>query len=145
MFQKITTSFELVKISFSYIKRDGELLTYSVLSMLSSLAILVSFGLIGFFSGAFDQFLSNTDTQLNEESYNVLLYLGAFLYYLVFSFIAFFFNTAIITSVQRRNEGKDNTFGDGIRDAMKHIKQIFIWSIINALVSTILKVLQEKF
>lgn len=68
-----------------------------------------------------------------------------FIYYLFFSFITFFFNTAIITSVQRRNNWEDNKLWDWLKDAMKHIKEIFIWSLINATVTTILKILQKKF
>jgi hypothetical protein len=68
-----------------------------------------------------------------------------FAYYFIFSFITLFFNTAIITSVQRRNEGKDNKLGDGLKDAMKHLKEILIWSAISAIVTTFLKILQNMF
>lgn len=145
MFKKISTSYNLIKIAFKYIKRDWELFVYSILSLLSSLAIFVSFMSIGYFTGIFDQLANSTWVETDENTYNLIIVWITFLYYLIFSFITFFFNTAIITSVQRRNEWKDNKFGDWLRDSMKHLKAIFIWSFINALVTTILKILQEKF
>lgn len=137
MFKKLKTSIELVKVSFTFIKRDWELLTYSVLSLLASLAILISF------FGWWYFFIWDLETLKQQP--DILIYFYVFLYYLIFSFITFFFNTAIITSVQRRIEGKDNNFWDGMRDASKHLKEILIWSTINALFSTILKILQNKF
>lgn len=145
MFQKISTSYALVKASFLYIQRDWELLVYSLLSFISSLAILVTFAGVGFFF-----FWENPSTMsmaniYTEEVNNILVYTGIFLYYFIFSFITFFFNTAIITSVQRRINGEENNFWDGLRDAMSHLKAILVWSTINALVSTLLKILQNYF
>lgn len=137
MFKKLKTSYELVKVSFMYIKRDWELLIYSIFSLVSTLTILATFAWVQFF------FVWDIDAITNQSDY--LLYWYIFLYYLIFSFITFFFNTAIITSVQRRIEWKDNNFWDWLRDSMQHLQEIFIWSIINALVSTILKILQDKF
>jgi hypothetical protein len=45
MFQRLSTSFELVKIAFSYIKQEGELFVYALLSFLSSAIILASFAI----------------------------------------------------------------------------------------------------
>ena len=144
MFKKISTSYNLVKISFGYIKRDGELLAYSIMSLLASLAILATFVWIDFYTIGFIDSLSQ-ESESGEVVSEMIIYGIMFLYYLIFSFITFFFNTAIITSVQRRNEGKDNKIWDGLRDSMKHLKEIFIWSLINATVTTILKIIQNKF
>lgn len=144
MFKKLSTSYHLVKVSFQYIKQDGELLIYSILSLLASLAIFATFTGVGFiYLDELEALTSNT--QGNETTTNILLYTAIFIYYLVFSFITFFFNTAIITSVQRRINGHDNKLWDGLRDSMKYVKQIFIWSLINALVSTILNFIQNSF
>lgn len=142
MFKKLSTSYNLVKVSFRYIKRDGELLIYSILSLLSSIAILATFVWVDYFYIWFFESLTAESWETISEIY---VYAMMFAYYFIFSFITFFFNTAIITSVQRRNEWQDNKLWDGLRDAMKHLKEIFIWSLINALVTTILKILQNKF
>ena len=142
MFKKLSTSYNLVKVSFKYIIRDGGLLMYSIFSLLASLAILLTFVWVDFFYIGFFESLTEESWETVSE---ILIYSMMFAYYFIFSFITFFFNTAIITSVQRRNEWKDNKLWDGLRDSMKHIKQIFIWSLINATVTTILKILQNKF
>lgn len=144
MFKKFSTSYNLVKVSFKYIKRDGELLMYSLFSLLSSIAILATFIWVDIFFVWTLKDLT-AETQATESTSEVLIYAYMFIYYFIFSFITFFFNTAIITSVQRRNEWKDNKLWDGIRDAKKHLKQILIWSAINATVTTLLKILQNKF
>lgn len=140
MFEKIKTSYNLVKVSLQFIKRDWELLTYSIFSLLASVAIFATFAWTGFF------FIDEIEgIEASEGMTDILIYAGVFVYYLVFSFITFFFNTAIITSVQRRINWEDNKLWDGLRDAMKHLKEIFIWSLINATITTILKILQNKF
>lgn len=136
MFERIKRWIEMIKISFSFIKKDKELLVYSLLSFLASLAMLIPFVIVWFFSWIFEENIQN-------QEYYIIWF--AFVYYLVFSFIAFFFNTAIITSVQRRINWEDNKFWDWIRDASKNIWKIFIWSLINALVTTILNTLQRRF
>ena len=144
MFKKLSTSYELVKVSFRYIKRDGELLIYSLLSLLISLAMFMVFVWIDHFYLWLLDNLANW-TEAEQSTYEITILVLTFVYYLVFSFITFFFNTAIITSVQRRNNGKDNKLWDGLKDSMKHLKEIFIWSLISATVTTILKLLQRKF
>lgn len=143
MFERIKTWFKLIVISMKFIKRDGELFVYSLLSFLAGLAVLVTFIWADYlFFGNFEALLNENTTETGREA---IMWAMTFLYYLVFAFIAFFFNAAIITSVQRRLEGKDNTIGDGFRGAMASIKQIFVWSVISATVSLILKALQQKF
>lgn len=140
MFKKFKTSYELVKVSFMYIKRDWELLVYSLFSLIASLIILATFIWVDiFFVWGFDQIWKES------SEWNMIVYIYTFLYYFVFSFISFFFNTAIICSVNRRNNWEDNKIWDWLRDSMKHIKQIFIWSLISASVSFLLKMLQNKF
>ncbi len=143
MFKKLSTSFNLVKVLFKYIKRDGELLMYSLFSLIASMAILATFIGVDFYFLGFIKTL--THSEMSEGATEIYMMVYTFLYYLIFSFITFFFNTAIITSVQRRNNGEDNKLWDGLRDAMKNIKSIFIWSLISATVSTILKLIQRKF
>jgi hypothetical protein len=144
MFKKFRISYNLIRVSFQYIKRDWELLVYSILSLLSALVILATFAWVDiFFLGNIQTFVEGAET--SQATSDIIIYAYIFIYYLVFSFIAFFFNTAIITSVQRRIEWKDNKLWDGLRDSIKHIKAIFIWSLINAIVSTILNILQNMF
>jgi len=144
MFNKLSTSFNLVKISFSFIKRDWELLVYSIMSLLASIAILITFTWVDFYTTGYIEKLINSSDSWETIS-QWIIYWALFLYYFIFSFITFFFNTAIITSVQRRIDWKDNKLWDWLRDSIKYLKEIFIWSIINAIVTTILKIIQNRF
>ncbi len=134
MIEKLRTSFQLVKTALRYIARDKILLIYSVLSLLATIAILITFVATEILFFGF----------MGEETTDALIYAYLFLYYFVFSFITFFFNTAIITSVQKRIEGKEVHFGDGLKESMKHIKAILIWSLINSTVNIILKIIQDR-
>ena len=107
------------------------------------MSILATFIWVDYYFLGFIDNLSSWEA--SEGISDVYMVVYTFIYYLIFSFITFFFNTAIITSVQRRNNGEDNKLWDGLRDASKHLKSIFIWSLINATVTTILKLLQRKF
>lgn len=135
---KIKTSYKLVLMSFKYIKRDWELLVYSFLSLLSTFVILATFIWI-------DIFYIWVFENLDKWNSDIFILVYVFLFYFVFSFITFFFNTAIITSVDRRNRWLDNKLWDWLRDSIKNIKAIFIWSAISALVSTLLRIIQSRF
>lgn len=133
---KIKRSFEMLKISLNIIKNDKELLVYSFISFLASIAILITFCVAWFFSWIFEENVANQE---------IYIFLFWFSYYLIFFFITYFFNTAIITSVQRIISWQENNFWDWLRDASKNVWKIFIWSLVSALVTMILKFLQEKF
>jgi len=134
MIEKLRTSFQLVMTALRYIARDKILLIYSLLSLLATIAILITFVATEILFFGF----------MGEETADALLYAYLFFYYFVFSFITFFFNTAIITSVQKRIEGKEVSFGDGLKESIKHLKAILIWSLINSTVNLILKIIQDR-
>lgn len=114
MFTKLSTSLVLVKIAFSYIKEEGELFAYALLSLFSSTIIIASF----IFTNIF--YIEKLDN-LPKDQQQIITYIIMFIFYLILYFITFFFNTAIITSVKRKLNGEENKFGDGIRDSMKYL------------------------
>lgn len=138
---KFRTSFELVKMSFKIINKEKELLVYTLLSGIASVLVILSFifGVIGvgIFSGTS---LHST----NQTTQGITEFLFYFLFYFVLTFVALFFNTAIITSVNRVLKGEENSFMDGISDAFKNIGKIFMWTVVTAFVSTILKIIQDR-
>lgn len=138
MFEKIWLSFKMIKVSLKYIKKDPELIFYTILSILTQGIVWIILAVIENFTWFIEYLKNNPDQEF-------LWFLFVLWYYLVFSFVIFFFNTAIITSVQRRINWKENSFWDGIRDSFKNIWKIFIWSFINSLFSAILNFLQSKF
>lgn len=93
MFQKLSTSYNLVKVSFMYIKRDGELLMYSFFSLFASLAILITFFWVDYFFIGFFDSISNW-SQSWQEVPEFLVYIIIFLYVfscnMIMSFISYF-------------------------------------------------------
>ncbi len=138
MFTKFSTSLELVKIAFSYIKEEGELFVYALLSFFSSALIIASFVVTDIF------YIERLDN-LPKDQQQLVMYAVMFIFYLVLYFITFFFNTAVITSVKRKLNGEENKFGDGMRDSMKHTGKIFQWAMVSATVSLILRIIESKF
>lgn len=138
MFDKFSTSLKLVKLSFSYIRQEWELFVYALLSFISSIIVFLS---IVWVDILYIEKLNN----LNEDNKKIAFYVMLFIYYLIMYFITFFFNTAIITSVQRKLNWMENKFWDWIRDSMKHIWKILQWSLVASTVALILRILEENF
>ncbi|MDD2565421.1 MAG: DUF6159 family protein [Candidatus Gracilibacteria bacterium] len=138
MFSKFFASFELIKIAFSYVRQEGELFVYALLSFISSFIILASFAITDFF---YIEKLEN----ISQDQKQLITYGVMFIFYLVFYFITFFFNTAIITSVKRKLNGEENKFGDGIRDSMANLGKILQWALVSATVALILRIIESKF
>lgn len=161
MFKRLSTSYNLVSIAFRYIAKDMELLGYTLLSIVSVLLIVVGFYYIDhFYFWLVDTIISSLarqETILIEDIKNniteifsgtmwkVLLFTIIFVLYLISNFITLFFNGAIITSVQRRIDWKDNQFIDGLKDSFQHIRRIITWSSITSTVGILLDFIQQIF
>ena len=64
--------------------------------------------------------------------------------YLALAFVTVFFNTALVYAANERLSGGDPTLRSAIAGAARHIPQIFVWALISATVSVILRSLQER-
>ena len=89
MFKKISTSFNLVKISFGFIKRDWELLVYSIMSLLASLAILVTFAWVDFYTTGYIEKLINSSESWEAIS-EAIIYWALFIYYFMVTLMLYF-------------------------------------------------------
>lgn len=134
MFESISRSIELAKESFEVIRKDKEILLFPILSGIACL-IFLSFLIIPFIVAEVisEKFLNNP----------YVLYGGLFIFYLVTSFIVVFFNTALVTCAHIRLTGGNPTFHNGISQALRHVKKIFIWALISATVGVILSLLRD--
>ena len=135
MFERISRSFELVKASWRILSEDRKLLVFPVLSGFFTLLVVVSFILPLLLSGAVFGGMA-----AGPAPWYVLL----FLFYVVSYFVAIFFNTALITCVYSRLQGRETSIGEGISHAVRHIGSILIWAIIAATVGVILRAIGER-
>jgi len=114
---------------------DKKLLVFPVLSGIVTLMVILTFVLPLLFAGQF----------LNVTMIGPVLYYGLlFVFYLVSYFVVIFFNTALITCVNARLNGRDMTAGEGLSNAVRHIGSIFAWALISATVGLILQIIHDK-
>jgi len=135
MFESIGRSWELVKASWQILMGDKKLLVFPVLSGFFTLLVVVSFILPLILTGAVFGGMA-----VGPAPWYVLL----FLFYVVSYFVAIFFNTALITCVYARLQGRETSIGDGLSHAVRHIGSILIWAIVAATVGVILRAIGER-
>ena len=119
-------------MSWTILMDDKKLLVFPVLSGIVSLFVILTFALPLLVSGA----LVSSDSILSI----VLL----FLFYVVSYFVVIFFNTALISCVNAKLNGKTMTVGEGLASSAKHLPAILGWAIVAATVGLILHILEER-
>ncbi|MBA3531957.1 MAG: hypothetical protein H0T73_08570 [Ardenticatenales bacterium] len=137
MFNRISSSWALVKASAAVLRADKELLIFPIVSFIGVLLVTISFAIPTFMAGILDGVGS-------LEEFPIAGYVIAFLYYLAQYFVIFFANTALVGATMIRLKGGDPTVSDGFRIAMKHSRSIFGYALISATIGMILRVLSER-
>jgi hypothetical protein len=130
MFESIGRSIELFKTSWGILMADKQLLVFPVLSGIISLIVLATFVVPLVIGGA----LFGT----------LFFYVALFAFYLVSYFVVIFFNTALISCVNARLQGRNMTIGEGISNALAHFTSILGWALVSATVGVILHLLRER-
>jgi len=134
---KFAMSWSLLKSSFGLLAKDKEILLFPVVSAITSVLVFLGLFLpLALFTGIFSAF---TD----EAGSRIAGYVFLFLYYLVGTFIVAFFNSALVSCVIARLRGDDPTFSSGIREALAHKKEIFVWALISATVGLALRLILD--
>jgi hypothetical protein len=129
MFESIGRSIELFRTSWGILMADKKLLVFPLLSGIISLIVLATFILplvIGQFLGG------------------LFFYAALFVFYLVSSFVVIFFNTALISCVNARLQGRDMSVGEGLSNALRHFTPILGWALLSATVGIILQLIRER-
>jgi hypothetical protein len=134
MFERISRSFALVRASWGILMQDKKLLVFPVLSGIVTLLVIISFIL--------PLVLTGQAAHMATTSFGSVVLL--FLFYLVSYFVVIFFNTALISCVHARLEGRAMTVGEGLAVAARHIVPILAWAFIAATVGLILHMIQER-
>lgn len=134
---RISNSWALVKASAHVLRMDKELLIFPVLSGLSMLLVVASFGAPFIVAGGFGLLESGGDT-------TYLGYALGFLFYLVQYTVVFFFNTALVGAALIRLEGGDPTVSDGLSIAVSKLGAILGYAAIAATVGMVLRALSER-
>lgn len=135
MFESIGRSIELVKTSWNILMDDKKLLVFPILSGIVTILVVLTFILPLLFSGAL----------MGTMHAGPLVYYGLlFLFYIVSYFVVIFFNTALISCVNAKLNGKDLSIGEGLSAAAQHLPSILGWAVISATVGLVLHLLEER-
>jgi hypothetical protein len=135
MFESIGRSFELVRTSWNILMDDKKLLVFPVLSGIVTLIVILSFFLPLLVTRGF----------LGMVHEGPLAYYGLlFLFYVVSYFVVIFFNTALVSCVNAKLNGKDMSVGEGLSNAAKHLPAIIGWAIVSATVGIVLHILERR-
>ena len=124
---RIGNSIALAKASWEVLKADKELMLLPVISMVTTAVTLALFFIpvvIGGFGG--------------------ISFLLLVVMYFVLAYITIFFNAALISAAHERLTGGDPTVGSALRGAASRAGRILPWALISALVSAILKTIEER-
>jgi len=135
MFESIGRSFSLVKTSWNILMSDKKLLAFPALSGIVTILVILTFILPLIVAGAMPSFIPDGP---------VFFYGILFVYYAVSYFVVIFFNTALISCVNARLQGKDMSVGEGLSVAGRHIHTIFAWALVSATVGIILHLIEER-
>ncbi len=135
MFATIGHTFSLMKMSWEVLQKDRELIFFPVLSAIGLLIL----GLIGVVVlGSMAQAEGSTEASSD----------GSLVLYIVFIILAYFittfFNAALVSAALERLRGGDPNVSSGLIHASKHIHHIFIWALMNALITIILTALKNR-
>lgn len=134
MFERISRSIELVKMSWRILMEDKKLLAFPIMSGVVMLIVIATFILPLIFSeGALS---------LATNSVGGIILL--FLFYLISSFVVIFFNVGLISCVHAKLQGTTMTIGEGLSAAGKHVGSILAWAIIAATVGVILRLIEDR-
>ena len=148
MFRTIGHTFELVKVSWSVLMKDKELIFFPIMGGIGVLILLGVFFAIASVTGTLDHLEEpnkfNPNTGLEESMIVPVDIILAGTTFFAAYFIIIFFNAALISAAQERLRGGDPNVGSGLSHAAKHVHTILGWAIIAAVVALILMYLRTR-
>jgi hypothetical protein len=121
------------------LKQDKSLLIFPLLSGICCLALLASFAIPVYTTGAWVPPRADAGTGRLVAYYGML-----FLFYFCNYFIIVFFNAGVIACATIRMDGGDPTFGDGFRAAASRLPVILGWALVSATVGLVLRAIEDR-
>lgn len=138
MFERLSRSWSLIKVSAGVLAKDKELLVFPAVSAVAGLLVVVSF------LGPLLWVAAADPEAFDRGEVSPFWLVSAFAFYLVQYLVIFFFNSALVGAASIRLEGGDPTVADGFRIAWSKIDKILGYALIAATVGMILRAIQER-
>jgi membrane-anchored glycerophosphoryl diester phosphodiesterase (GDPDase) len=139
---RLKRSWRLAMASWSVLRADWTLLRFPIISSILSTIMGVLVVLILWGAGVFDSVEDTEATASGDGS--LLTYVGVFILYLVTSFVVIYCNTALISLVMARFNGRPDDPDTGWAAARARWKHILRWAAISATVGVLLNVLSDR-
>ena len=136
MFSKFSRSWELLQYTFGLLKQEKKLLVFPLLSAIASILVLVSF--LPFAPESLEA--AAEAEQISTQGEMVWL----FWLYVAEYFVIFFFNSALVSVVLDRLNGRPAGIASGLNHAFARIVPIFGYAMIAATVGVILRLISER-
>lgn len=136
MFQRFERSWQLTKECWALLSRNKVLVVFPILSGLASLAIMVSFLVPLFMSGA--------AKQLQHSQATPQTYLLMFLFYFCLYLVQTFFSCALMGAANVAFAGGHASLSVGLGLAWERFGRIVVWAAVAATVGVILRQLEER-
>jgi len=139
-FERLAFGWRLGMTSLGVVARDKTLMLFPILSGIAALLLIAAF-VMGI--GPEQLAAVGKQTQAGGEVPPLYVFL-AFSLYFGLSFVAVYFNVALIGAAQQSVAGKDTVLGDGLRVANAHVGKIFVWAVLSGTVGLLLSWLESN-
>lgn len=130
--------------SWNILKQDKELLLFPMAALVVNILVLAIVGALYYFVFGGDFKALSSITRNSSPKSDPLFTVAILAIYFLFFFVTTFFQAAIVSIVRGRLNGRDLTFGDGMKNAQRHIGKIFLWSLLSASIGVILQSIAER-
>lgn len=136
---KLSRTWKMMAASWQILKKDKEMLIFTLLSTISCIAVIASFAIPLYSYGEWQP--PRKDAPLEDQ---VMYYSILFLFYFCNYFTVVFFNSAIIACAAIRIGGGDPTLADGFKAAISRLPLIFGWALLAASVGLVLRIIEDR-
>ena len=136
-FDTIARGWKMSKLSWAVVRKDPELLVYTLLSGIMVMAV----GIVGYLPELLDFGWVSTNSDTGQMTVNALYYLWAFGTYMGISIVVVFWNSAIVANAHIRLTGGDPKFIDGVAVAFSRIHVIILWGLVAGTVGLLFRAL----
>jgi hypothetical protein len=132
----------LLKASWAVLRSDTKLLAFPALSLVGVVLVIAASVLpFAIWPALFDGARHGHGPATVSRA---PIYLVMFVFYFATNFVVVFFNTALISCVLGRFQGRTPTVIDGLRGAAARLPQIIGWAAFSASVGLLLKALEQR-
>ena len=132
---RFQNSLALAKSSWAVLRDDKQLAVLPLLSLVASVllavAVVLPIGLI-------------VRSGSGDYAKSPLVWLLGFAGAVAFSFIAVFFNAALVFAADRRFRGQSVTIGEAVRFARTRTHVLLPWALVSASVSVVLRAIEQR-